>query len=205
MRTLTERQKEILNFLAEFTNVHSFPPTFREIGSHFEISLRAVQDHLGALEKKGFISTASDKKRSRCIKILQKKHGDQGYAVALRIPILGRIAAGAPILCEENYDGYVSVAASDLKPGKHYFFLKVDGKSMIDVGILDGDLALIEERHTAENGQIVAAVIDEKTTLKRFYRDADCIRLVPENPEFPVQIYKDVRIAGILFRIMRKY
>jgi repressor LexA len=205
MRTLTVRQKEILNFLLEFVAAHSFPPTFREIGEYFEISLRAVQDHLSALEKKGFITTAGGEKRSRCIKLIQKKHGDQGYAVALRIPIIGSVAAGKPVMSEENFDGYVSVAASDLKPGKRYFVLKVNGTSMTGAGILDGDLALIEQRQTAENGQIVVAVVDGAITLKRFYKDANQIRLVPENSEFSTQIYSDVRLAGVLTRIMREY
>jgi repressor LexA len=206
MRTLTVRQKEILNFLAEFIAAHSFPPTLREIGEYFEISLRAVQDHLFALEKKGFIATAGGEKRSRSIKLVQKKHGDQGYAVALRIPIIGSVAAGKPVMSDENFDGYISVAASDLKPGKRYFILKVCGTSMIGAGILDGDLALIEQRQTAENGQIVVAMVDGAITLKRFYRDVNKIRLEPENPDFPTQTYRGgVQLAGVLSRIMREY
>jgi repressor LexA len=205
MKGLTERQTEILNFLTEFINTHSFPPTIREIGAYFDISIRAVQDHLAALEKKGCISTSSEKKQSRCIKLTQKKYGEPGFAVASRIPVLGSVSAGKPLLSAENFDGFVSIAASNLKPGKRYFVLKVSGTSMMGAGILDGDLALIEARQTAENGQIAVAIVDGAATLKRFYRDADCVRLVPENPEFDVQRYEDVRIAGVLSRIMRMY
>ncbi|GMO51122.1 MAG: transcriptional repressor LexA [Treponemataceae bacterium] len=205
MKALTERQQEVLNFIIEFINKHSFPPTFREIGSYFDISLRAVQDHLAALEKKGCILTSGEKKQSRCIKIQQIRHGGMGFAVARRVPILGSVAAGKPVLSEENFDGYLAVAASDLKPGKHYFILKVTGTSMIGAGILDGDFALIEQQQTADNGQIVVAIIDGSATLKRFYRESGCVCLVPENPEFPALRYDDVRIAGILSRIMRTY
>jgi repressor LexA len=205
MKELTGRQTEILSFLTEFINEHSFPPTIREIGTYFDISIRAVQDHLAALEKKGCISTSSEKKRSRGIKLAHKKNGERGFAVAARVPILGSVSAGKPLLCEENVGGYISVAAADLKPGKRYFALKVSGTSMTGAGILDGDLALVEQRTTAENGQIAVAIIDDAATLKRFYRDADCVRLVPENPEFAVQRYTDVRIAGVLSRIMRAY
>jgi repressor LexA len=164
-----------------------------------------VQDHLAALERKGCVSTAGEKKQSRCIKINQIQHSNTGFAVARRVPIIGSVAAGKPVLSEENFDGYLSVAASDLKPGKHYFVLKVSGTSMIGAGILDGDLALIEQRQTANNGQIIVAIIDGAATLKRFYRDPDSIRLVPENPEFPVLRYDDISIAGILSRIIRTY
>ncbi|MDR1785585.1 MAG: transcriptional repressor LexA [Spirochaetaceae bacterium] len=206
MKTLTDRQKEVLSFLVEFNREHSFPPTIREICANFGISIRAVQDHLLALEKKGYIIVSSgEKKHSRCIRILQKKRESQGFGVALRVPIVGSVAAGKPIMSEENYDGHISIAAADLKPSKSYFALRVKGESMIGAGILDGDIAIIEKQCTAENGQIAVVLVDGAITLKRFYRDADRIRLVPENPDFPVQVYDDAAVAGVLFRIERKY
>lgn len=197
---LTNRQQEVFDFIAEFITTHSFPPTIREIGASFGISLRAVQDHLLALERKGFITTAGGEKRSRCLTITKKKHDEP-----FRVPILGSVAAGKPVMSEENFDGYVSVAASDLKQGKQYFALRVRGTSMIDEGILDGDLAIIEQRQTAENGQIVVAIVNSAITLKRFYKDTNKIRLVPANSDFPTQVYSDVQLAGVLARIMRDY
>ena len=206
MRTLTARQQEVCDFIAEFIATHSFPPTIREIGAYFEISLRAVQDHLIALEKKGFIITAGGERRSRCLKLVHKKHGEQKHDAAFPVPILGSVAAGKPVMSEENFSGNVYVAVSDLKPNKRYFALKVRGTSMIEAGILDGDLALIEQRQTAENGQIVVAIVNGAITLKRFYKETNKIRLVPENSDFPTQIYSsDVQLAGVLVRIMRDY
>jgi repressor LexA len=108
-------------------------------------------------------------------------------------------------LSDENIEGYVSVAAADLKPGKNYFVLRVKGTSMIDAGIFDGDLALIEQRRDADNGLIVVAALEDGLTLKKFFRTPTKIKLVAANPDFPTKYYNDVRIAGVLVRIMRQY
>jgi repressor LexA len=204
MKQVTERQKEVLDFISEFTGTNSYPPTVREIGEHFGISLRAVQDHIAALQKKGYLSLSQ--KRSRSIRVLidDSKKQEQSLFVS-KVPLLGTVAAGKPLLCEENLDGYISLTEPFVRPDKSYFALRVRGVSMIDAGILEGDLAIVEQCNTAVNGQIVVAVVDEAITIKRFYREAERIRLQPENAAFQPIYCQDVRIVGTLSNIVRTY
>jgi repressor LexA len=203
MKDLTERQKQVLQYISVFSAQNSYPPTVREIASHFAVSGGAIQEHLEALRKKNYISWAD--KRSRGIKILGTQIPDEDVNVSSRIPLLGSVAAGKPLLSEENYDGHVSVLFSHLKENKSYFALRVRGTSMINAGILDGDIAIIEQADKADNGQIVVAVLDDKITLKRFFLEAARVRLQSENPEFNPIYCRDVRIAGILSHIIREY
>ncbi|MGP1511991.1 MAG: transcriptional repressor LexA [Treponema sp.] len=203
MKQITDRQKEVFVFIENFTKENNYPPTVREISQHFEISLRAVQDHISALQKKGFIST--EQKRSRSIRILDDKKQSVPKVFIDKIPILGTIAAGRPLLCEENLNGYVNLSEPFIRPGKNYFALRVRGSSMINAGILEGDLAVIEQASSAVDGQIVVAVLDDAITLKRFYKESSRIRLQPENPDFQAIYCQDVRIVGILSSIVRTY
>lgn len=202
MKGITERQKEVLTFIAKFQEENSYPPTVREIGDHFQISLRAVQDHLTALQKKGYLSQTQ--KRSRSIRVIDENAVEPRLFVG-KVPLLGTVAAGKPLLCEENLDGYVNLTEPFVRPGKSYFALRVRGTSMINAGILEGDLAVVEQASTAVDGQIVVAVIDDAITLKRYYKEADKIRLQPENPAFTPIYCTDVRIVGILSNIVRTY
>lgn len=203
MKQITDRQKEVFIFIENFTKENNYPPTVREISQHFEISLRAVQDHISALQKKGFIST--EQKRSRSIRILEDKKQVLPKVFIDKIPILGTVAAGRPLLCEENLNGYVNLTEPFIRPGKNYFALRVRGSSMINAGILEGDLAVIEQASSAVDGQIVVAVLDDAITLKRFYKESSRIRLQPENPDFQAIYCQDVRIVGILSSIVRTY
>ena len=203
MKQITDRQKEVFSFIENFTKANDYPPTVREISEHFGISLRAVQDHISALQKKGFIST--EQKRSRSIRILDDKKQSVPKVFIDKIPILGTIAAGRPLLCEENLNGYVNLTEPFIRPGKNYFALRVRGSSMINAGILEGDLAVIEQTSSAVDGQIVVAVLDDAITLKRFYKESSRIRLQPENPDFQAIYCQDVRIVGILSSIVRTY
>jgi len=202
MRGITDRQKEVLTFIANFQEDNSFPPTVREISEHFHISLRAVQDHLTALQKKGYLSQTQ--KRSRSIRVLDENAVEPKLFVG-KVPLLGTVAAGKPLLCEENLDGYVNLTEPFVRPGKSYFALRVRGTSMINAGILEGDLAVVEQASVAVDGQIVVAVIDDAITLKRYYKESDKIRLQPENPAFQPIYCTDVRIVGILSNIVRTY
>ncbi len=202
MKQITERQQEVLDFISKFTKENGYPPTVREIGEHFGISLRAVQDHIAALQKKGFLSQSQ--KRARSINILVDNHSESTTYVS-KVPLLGTVAAGKPLLSEENLDGFVNLAEPFVRPGKSYFALRVRGQSMINAGILEGDLAVVEQANTAVDGQIVVAVIDNAITLKRFYKEADRIRLQPENPDFTPIYSRDVMIVGILSNIVRTY
>lgn len=204
MKNLTNRQKEVLEFIAHFTDENGYPPTVREIGDHFDISLRAVQDHIAACQKKGYLSQCQ--KRSRSIRVLKNEEGvSETKAFTSRIPLLGTVAAGKPLLSEENIDGYVTIAEPFVRPGKTYFALRVRGSSMINAGILEGDLAIIEKADVASEGQIVVAVVDNAITLKRFYREENRIRLQPENPDFQPIYTNDAHLAGIMVGLVRTY
>jgi repressor LexA len=199
MKALTERQQQVLDFIRDYTKQNVCPPTVREIAEYFSFSLRAAQDHIAALQKKGFLSLSE--KRSRSIKIIQQEDEQQ----LVRIPLLGTVAAGKPLLSEENFEGYVKIADTLLHRNKIYFALHVRGDSMIEAGILDGDLAVIERCATAENGTIVVAVVDDAITLKRFYREPTRFRLQPENRQYNPIYCQDLRIVGILSNIIRSY
>ncbi|WP_318743418.1 transcriptional repressor LexA [Treponema sp.] len=203
MKTLTERQKEVLEFIARFSEENGYPPTVREIGENFGISLRAVQDHIAACQKKGYLSQCQ--KRSRSFRVIKGDNFSESKTFVTKVPKLGTIAAGKPLLSEENLDGYVTIAEPFVKPGKTYFALNVRGASMVNAGILEGDLAIIEQTEMAAEGQIVVAVVDNAITLKRFYKEQDRIRLQPENPDFQPIYASDVKIAGIMVGLVRTY
>lgn len=203
MKQITDRQKEVLTFIANFTEENVYPPTVREISEHFKISIRAVQDHIIALQKKGYLST--EQKRSRSIRVLVDERQKTEKVFVDKVPLLGTVAAGKPLLCEENLDGYVNLAEPFIHPGKSYFALRVRGTSMIDAGILEGDLAVVEQTSTAVDGQIVVAVLEDAITLKRYYKESTRVRLQPENPAFQSIYCQDVRIVGVLSSIVRTY
>ena len=203
MRGITDRQKEVLTFISTYTEENSYPPTVRDISNHFGISLRAVQDHILALQKKGFLSQSQ--KKARSIRVLSDMRDKEPQTYISKVPLLGTVAAGKPLLSEENLDGYVNLTEPFVRPGKSYFALRVRGQSMVNAGILDGDLAVVEQSSTAIDGQIIVAVIDDAITLKRYYKESGRIRLQPENPDFQAIYCTDVRIVGILSNIVRTY
>lgn len=203
MKQITDRQKQILTFISDYQESNSYPPTVREIGEHFGVSIRAVQDHITALQKKGFITQTQ--KKSRSIKVITDIRQKGQDMFLEKVPLIGTIAAGKPLLCEENYEGYVTLTEPFIRPGKNYFALHVRGESMINAGILEGDLAIIEQASTATDGQIVVAVIDDAITLKRYFKEPTRIRLQPENPAFHPIYCQDVRIVGVLANLVRTY
>ena len=203
MKTLTECQKETLNYISQFTEENDFPPTVREMSEKFNISLRAVQDRMAGQKKKGYLSQCE--KRARSIRVISDCREKENKLFVGKIPLLGTVAAGKPLLSEENLDGYVTLTEPFVRPGKSYFALRVRGLSMQNAGILDGDLAVIEQASTAVDGQIIVAVIDDAITLKRYYKEANRVKLQPENPDFQAIYCQDVRIVGILSSIVRTY
>ncbi len=200
MKGLTERQNEVLNFISDYTLSHSCPPTIREMATHLNISIRAVQDHITALEKKGFLTKTE--KQSRSIRVVNT---EDSYGNIKQVPVLGYISAGKPILCEENFEKTITLSEPFVKRGESYFALHVRGTSMINAGINDGDLAIICRQDTAKDGDIVVAVLDDSVTLKRFFRESCRIRLQPENPEFKPIYAQEVKILGKLSHIIREY
>ena len=203
MKELTQRQKEILTFVKKYISGHSYPPTIREIADHFSISIKGAHDHITALRKKGVLKQTG--KCSRTMELV-KGPGEQISESCQEIPILGTVAAGQPILSEENWDGSIVVHNSMLRKNKKYFALKVRGDSMNGIGIIDGDTAVIEKQNAAKNGEIVVAVVDEAVTLKRFFQDKNTrIRLQAENPAFKPIYCQNVRVLGRLVQIIRSY
>ena len=201
MKELTERQQQILQFISDYTEENSFPPTVRETAEHFSVSLKAIQDHFTALTKKGYL--LKDEKRSRSLKVLGNvtKKVNKGY----KIPVLGSVAAGKPIFCEEDYENTIYLSEPFVRPGNSYFALHVKGSSMINAGINDGDIAIIKQQSTANDGDIVVAIIDDSVTLKRFFKEATRIRLQAENPDFNPIYSQDVKVLGKLSHIIREY
>lgn len=202
MKELTARQKEVLLFISEFYETNSYAPTVREISEYFHVTVGAIQDHIIALRKKGYLSDSQNK--SRVMKIVLDEN-EIGKTFIGKVPLLGTIAAGKPLLCEENLDGYVNLTEPFVRSGKNYFALRVRGASMQGAGILEGDLAIIEQRQEALDGQIVVAVIDDAITLKRYYKESNRVRLQPENPDFQAIYCQDVKIVGVLSNIVRTY
>jgi repressor LexA len=202
MKELTARQKEVLSFITKYINLHLYPPTIREIAENFSISVKGAHDHVIALKKKNVIR--QDDKRSRTMELVRSKE-EEGMASITEIPVLGTVAAGVPILSEENYDGSITLHRTMLKKNKRYFALRVRGDSMTGVGIMDGDVAVIEKQSAVQNGEIAVAVVDDAVTLKRFYKETNRIKLQAENPAYKPIYCQDVRILGRLFRIIRAY
>jgi len=201
MKELTERQKEVLSFIAHYLKSHSYPPTIREIADHYSISVKGAHDHITALRRKGYLK--QDGKRPRTMELTHSIADDSSELI--EIPLLGSVAAGAPILAEENFDGNIVLHRSMLKKNKKYFALKVKGDSMSGAGILEGDIAIIEKQNTVRNGEIVVAVTDEAATLKRFFKESSRIKLQAENPAYKPIYSHDVKILGRLSGIFRSY
>ena len=199
-KLLTEKQQLILNFLKESINDSGYPPTVREIGERFGITVKGAYDHLKAIEKKGFIKTEQNK--SRAIIILDAEELPESASKGISIPLLGRIAAGSPVLAEENIESYLSFPAEMFSKGE-FFALNIAGDSMIDGGIFDGDIAIIRKQNTANNGEIIAALIDNEATLKIFKKKSNTVELIPMNKSYSPIETRDVAILGKLAGVFR--
>jgi repressor LexA len=210
---LTERQREILDYISSSIDQRGFPPTLREIGQHFGIrSTNGVNDHLKALEKKGFLSR--DGLKSRAMRPI----GVLGAGVApvtalgdeiVEVQVLGRVAAGVPLLAVENVQDTVKVDRFFLGTSKEVFALRIVGESMIDDGIYDGDYVFVRKTAAAQRGEIVVAMIEGEATVKRFYPEGDHIRFQPANanmePIFVRRVdFRTVDIIGVVVGVYRR-
>lgn len=203
-RTLTSRQAEVLRFLADYTRANGFPPTVREISRHIGVnSTRGSITHLEALEKKGYITRTSG---ARAIRILDDRHTADAEVVLL--PLLGTIAAGMPILADENVEAMIPVPKALLRKVKEAYLLRVKGDSMIGEGILPRDLVIVKPQRTALNGDLVAFLLDDEATIKRIRYDAEGgVTLYPSNPAYdPIRIRQsDARVLGKVIGLIRDY
>jgi repressor LexA len=198
---LTKRQREILDYLSEFIQQHGYAPSLEEIGRRFGLSsLATVHKHLTNLQEKGFIKRAWN--RSRSVELVPTRLGGR----AVELPLLGYVAAGAPI---EAITTAESIAVPEDLVGKHdTYVLRVRGDSMIDEHIRDGDFVIVEDRKTAENGEMVIALLGgSDVTLKKFYRENGHVRLQPANPAVQPLLVpaEQVLVQGVVIGVMRKY
>jgi len=203
MRPLTDRQKEVLSFISDHTEKHSYPPSIREIADHFGISTKGAHDHVSTLREKNCLEQSG--RCARTLKLTVPVEETEKAETMVSVPIVATVAAGVPILSEENYDGFVNLDVSTLKRNATYFAVKVRGDSMCDAGIMDGDIAVIEKTETVNNGEIVVAVVDDACTLKRFRMKKSRVGLYAENPDYDPIFSNDVRIVGKLSKIIREY
>src|SRR5262245_16248888 len=211
MRELTSRQRDILGFVSRFSTEHGVPPTVREIGARFRMTPRAAFDHLKALERKGALRRRESAGRtSRALTVVRAPEVDE----TPRIPILGRIAAGAPLLAEEHRDGALPIIPEALPgPPEDFFALRVRGESMIEAHICDGDLVVVRRQDSAQPNDIVVALLGDggepEATVKRFLRDGDHVVLKPENATMPPIVVdpraRPVAILGKVIGVLRGF
>ena len=201
MLPLTKRQREIFDYLTEFIGQHGYAPSLEEIGRRFGLSsLATVHKHLTNLQEKGFIKRAWN--RSRSVEMVPTRTGSR----AIELPLLGYVAAGLPI--EAIASSETIAVPEDLVGRRETYVLRVKGDSMIDEQIRDGDFVIVEDRKTAENGEMVIALIGgSDVTLKKFYRDNGRVRLQPANPAMQPLILDalHVQVQGVVVGVMRKY
>lgn len=197
---ISKKQEEILEYIKSQILQRGFPPAVREICEAVNLkSTSSVHSHLETLEKNGYIRR--DPTKPRAIEIL-----DDNFNLTRRemvqVPIVGRVAAGEPLLAQENIEEYYPIPV-EMLPNNDVFMLQVQGESMINVGILDGDYVVVEKRQTASNGEMVVAMIDDGATVKTFYKEEGIIRLQPENDNMEPFILTDVEILGKVVAVMR--
>ena len=216
---LTEREHRILDYLSEYLSSRGYPPTVREICLHLNIkSTSTIHRDLNDLEAKNFIQR--DPSKPRALEILHNgrtESTDKAQTTespedraertdVIDVPIVGQVAAGTPILAEQNISEYFPVPAAFAPGAGQYFMLTVKGESMIEAGIMDGDYILVRQQNDARNGDIVVALIDgfeSEATVKTFYREKDHIRLQPENQSMSPILVRDVRILGLVKGVFR--
>jgi repressor LexA len=206
---LTGRQQEIWQFLTEYVGSHGYPPTVREIGEQVGLaSPSTVHAHLANLERAGYLRR--DPTKPRALELLRDRPTADGAAERTevhKLPLLGSIAAGAPLLAEENVDDYLAVP-EPLSRGGEEFLLRIRGDSMIDAGILDGDIVVVRRAQDARNGEIVAALVGDdesanEATVKRFFREGTRVRLQPENAALEPIYAPHVQVLGKVVGVFR--
>lgn len=224
MKTLTDRQKEVLIFIAQFTEDNTYPPTVREIAEHFSVSIRAIQDHINALNKKGYILLT--KKRSRSMKVLKDIRENKDMPRVTKIPLLKGTVAGNPdSLAKENEEEFLYYAAPFIDPAEEYVAVRIQDESLKDRGIFSGDIAILTKTKAQEtplspeqdaapqnqiendafHGKLVAVVIDDAVVVRGYQREDSRVCLQPANADFQPLYSQEVKVLGVLAGIVRAY
>jgi len=200
--TIPSRRDAIVQYISRYHDEHGFPPTVREIGAAVGLkSTSTVAYYLRHLEQEGRIQRVRERSRGLSLPKASDPHPEDA------VPLIGRVAAGLPLLADEQVEGHIPIPATSSQwfGGQPDFALRVAGDSMVGAGILDGDLAFVHQQDWAEEGDIVVALLDDEATLKRFHRTPAAIHLLAENPRYKPIVATDVRILGRLVGIVRGY
>ncbi len=208
MEDLAPRQRQVLDAIAAHVDQFGIPPTLRELGDALSIrSTNGVADHIKALVRKGYLERGQGGTvRARSLRLTAKATGSYHTEATVSIPLVGQVAAGVPVLAQENYDGALRLDANLVPQGAVVFGLKIRGDSMIEDGMLDGDIVFVRQQETARNGEIVVVLVDEDATVKRFYRERGRIRLEPANREMAsilVHPDQEVKVLGKVVGLYR--
>ncbi|MFA7289634.1 MAG: transcriptional repressor LexA [Melioribacteraceae bacterium] len=202
-KELTEKQNDILSFIDDSISMNGYPPTYREIGKQFGIaSTFGVKRHIDALIKKGYVTTESNSSRTLSIIDNTPKNKSISFDNSIEIPIVGRVAAGQPILAQENIDGNILLDRSMINGRSECFGLKVKGDSMKNAGIYEGDLVIVAPQKDANNGDIVIALLGDEATMKRFMKTKDHVVLRPENEDFNDIIVEDIESFSLIGKVV---
>ncbi|MCK9280809.1 MAG: transcriptional repressor LexA [Melioribacteraceae bacterium] len=202
-KELTEKQNNILSFIDESISMNGYPPTYREIGKQFGISSTfGVKRHIDALIKKGYVTAESNSSRTLSIIDNTPKNKSVSFDNSIEIPIVGRVAAGQPILAQENIDGNILLDRSMINGRSECFGLKVKGDSMKNAGIYEGDLVIVAPQKDANNGDIVIALLGDEATMKRFMRTKDQVILRPENEDYNDIVVQDVESFSLIGKVV---
>lgn len=202
---LSDKQIKILKYIKDELTLRGYPPSIREICKAVGLSsTSSVHAHLNTLEEKGYIKKGNNKRRAIELIDVDDICCNMPKKEIVNVPIIGTVAAGKPILAVENIDDTLPISI-DFVGNKDSYVLKVKGESMIEAGILNGDYVVVNQQNTAENRDIVVALIDDEVTVKTFYKEKDHIRLQPENSSMDPILVKDPYILGVVKAVVRKY
>ncbi|MDD5360899.1 MAG: transcriptional repressor LexA [Ignavibacteria bacterium] len=203
-KKLTKKQKKILEFISKFVEENSFPPTLKEIAAKFKLTIGTIQDHVFALQRKGYLEKKPD--TARGFKIIKSSSGDQLKAKAEvnYIPLYGSVAAGEPIFANDNIQGYVALEKSPRGHNIH-FALKVKGDSMIDAGIYDGDIVIVRKQDAADDGDIVIALLDDEATVKTLRNSKIKAYLEAANSKYKSIVNRPFSVIGKVIELRRQF
>ena len=202
MEELTFQQARVLEVICDYIREKGYPPSVRELGERLGLkSTATVHSHLRTLERKGYLERTAQK--SRAFNVVEGIE-DEAHSQSVMVPIVGTVTAGVPILAVENIEEMVPLPRSFVK-SENVFMLKVQGDSMIGAGIYDGDLVLVKQQESADNGDIVVALLDDEATVKTFYKNEESVTLLPANPNYEPIVSSDVHILGKVLGLYRSF